>query len=70
MLRATDPRSHGPGGLGEGHGDAVVVPEHLGGTGGGQQEGIALGVPAGVVALAVAGGVGHGGDGHVGKVGP
>ncbi len=35
MLRATDPRSHGPGGLGEGHGDAVVVPEHPGGAGGG-----------------------------------
>ena len=57
-------RSHGLGGLGEGHGNAVVGPEHLGGALRGQLQGLAVGILAGFVALAPGGGIGKGENGH------
>ena len=39
-------RSHGLGGLGEGHGDAVVGPEHLGGALRGKLQGLLVGIPS------------------------
>ncbi len=43
------------------------MTQHLGGAGRGQLQGLALRVPAGLLVGAV-GGVGHGHDGHGGKV--
>ncbi len=62
------PRSGTPDGycdrcLGKGPGGAVPGSQHLGGAGRGQLQGLALGVPAGSLALAVGEGVGVGSEG-------
>ena len=51
---------HGLRSTGQGHGREVLLTEGQGGAGGRQDDGLALGVQAGVLALAVAQGVGIG----------